>query len=149
MLMNKPMLLLTISLAAIMTVTVAPGALAYQHAGDAATTVPINDEFSLQKTEIAFSIPDDNALPWASVSGIKSNHVSDYPVILQFYKGDEPVHFAQVDTNADGSYEYKFRVMSLDSATGETVNIFEGDYAVKIFKVVPNTDSDVPIATTI
>jgi len=40
----------------------------------------------------------------------------------------------------DGSYEYKFRVRNLDSNTGEFVNIFEGDYTVKIYKVIPNTN---------
>ena len=36
--------------------------------------------------------------------------------------------------NADGSYEYKFRV--LNSENGVTSKIFDGDYSVKIFKVV-------------
>ena len=34
----------------------------------------------------------------------------------------------------DGSYEYRFRVLNSDSES--TTKIFEGDYSVKIFKVV-------------
>ena len=37
-----------------------------------------------------------------------------------------------VDEN--GNYEYKFRVMY--SENSETTNIFDGDYTVKLFKVV-------------
>jgi len=29
-------------------------------------------------------------------------------VIIQIYKGEDPVHFSQVDVKGDGSYEYKF-----------------------------------------
>ena len=49
--------------------------------------------------------------------------------------------FAQVDAKGDGSYEYKFRVRNMDSNTGEIVNVFEGDYTVKIYKVIPNTNN--------
>lgn len=147
--MKKLLLLLTISLATVMTVSIAPDTLAHPHTGDTITTIPINDELSIQKTETTFSVPHDNTLPWATVSGIESEHINDYPVIIQFYKGDDPVHFAQVDANVDGSYEYKFRVMTRDSTTGEAINIFEGDYTVKIFKVVPSIDNSVPTANTI
>ena len=64
-----------------------------------------------------------------------------YPVIIQIYQGGDPVHFAQVDVKGDGSYEYKFRVQSLDSSTGEVVKIFDGDYTVNIFRVIPNANS--------
>jgi hypothetical protein len=40
----------------------------------------------------------------------------------------------------DGSYEYKFRVKNLDHNTGEFTDIFHGEYTVKIFKVIPNTN---------
>ena len=86
------------------------------------------------------SIPQDNKLPWGTVIGAASDYVERYPVIIQMYKGEDPVHFSQVDVRGDGSYEYKFRVRSLDSNTGEVVNVFEGDYTVKIFRVIPNTN---------
>jgi len=105
------------------------------------TVTPINEEISLQKTVTTMSIPQDNKLPWGAVIGAASDYVERYPVIIQFYKGEDPVHFTQVDVKGDGSYEYKFRVRSLDSDTGEFVNIFEGDYTVKIFRVIPNTNA--------
>jgi len=63
-----------------------------------------------------------------------------YPIFIHFYQGEDPVHFAQVDAKGDGSYEYKFRVRNLNLDTGEFVNVFEGDYTVKIYKVIPNTN---------
>ena len=105
------------------------------------TVTPINEEISLQKTVTTMTVPEDNKLPWGIVKGEASEYVERYPVIIQFYKGEDPVHFSQVDVKGDGSYEYKFRVRNLDSNTGEFVNIFEGDYTVKIFRVIPNTDS--------
>lgn len=104
------------------------------------TITPINEEISLQKTVTTMSVPENNKLPWGFVNGEASEYVERFPVIIQFYKGEDPVHFAQVDVKGDGSYEYKFRVTSLDSTTGEFVNIFEGDYTVKIFRVIPNTN---------
>ncbi len=104
------------------------------------TVTAINEEISLQKTITTMSIPEDNTLPWGFVVGGASEYVERYPVIIQFYKGEEPAHVAQVDVKGDGSYEYKFRVLSLDSNTGEVVNVFEGDYTVKIFRVIPNTN---------
>ena len=101
---------------------------------------PINEKISLEKTTTTMSVPQDNKLPWGTVSGEGSDHVERYPVIIQFYKGEDPVHFAQVDVKGDGSYEYKFRVRNMDINTGEFVNIFEGDYTVKIYKVIPNTN---------
>ena len=90
------------------------------------TVTPINEEISLQKTVTTMSIPQDNKLPWGAVIGGASDYVERYPVIIQFFKGEDPVHFTQVDVKGDGSYEYKFRVRSLDSSTGEFVNVFEG-----------------------
>ena len=104
------------------------------------TITPINEEISLQKTVTTMSVPENNKLPWGFVNGEASEYVERYPVIIQFYKGEDPVHLAQVDVKGDGSYEYKFRVGSLDGTTGEFVNIFEGDYTVKIFRVIPNTN---------
>ena len=39
-----------------------------------------------------------------------------------------------MDVKGDGSYEYKFRVRAVDD--GKVTNIFEGDYEVRIFKVI-------------
>ncbi len=107
------------------------------------TITPINEKISLQKTITIMSIPQDNELPWGEVNGAASDYVERYPVIIQFYKGEDPVHVAQVDVKGDGSYEYKFRIRNLDLNTGEFVNIFEGDYTVKISRVIPNTNDQV------
>lgn len=101
---------------------------------------PINEEISLKKITTTLSIPEDNVLPWGSVRGAASDYVERYPVIIQFYKGEDPVHFAQVDVKGDGSYEYKFRVRNVDIDTGEVTNIFQGDYTVRIFKVIYNSN---------
>ncbi len=102
------------------------------------TVTPIDEKVSLQKTVTTMSIPEDNTLPWGAVKGSAFDYVERYPVIIQFYKGEDPVHVAQVDVAGDGSYEYKFRVRSVDNTTGEVVNVFEGQYTVKIFKVIHN-----------
>ena len=70
-------------------------------------------------------------LPWAAVTGMIENDINGYSVIIQIYQNNEPVHFAQTDVNDDGSYEYKFRVKSVDGNT--VINVFEGDYEVRIF----------------
>jgi len=133
-------------IASIMTVIgimMIPGDIAAETNQNSITVTPINEEISLQKTVTTMSIPQDNKLPWGAVKGAASDYVERYPVIIQFYKGEDPVHFTQVDVKGDGSYEYKFRVRNLDSNTGEFVNIFEGDYTVKIFRVIPNTNAQV------
>lgn len=104
------------------------------------TITPINEKVSLEKTTTTMNVPQDNQLPWGTVRGEASDVAERYPIIIQFYKGEDPVHFAQVDAKGDGSYEYKFRVRNTDSNTGEIVNVFEGDYTVKIYKVIPNTN---------
>ena len=104
------------------------------------TVTSINEEISLEKTITTMSIPENNKLPWGTVIGDASDVAERYPIIIQFYKGEDAVHFAQIDSKGDGSYEYKFRVRSLDSNSGEFVNIFQGDYTVKIYKVIPNTN---------
>ena len=104
------------------------------------TVTPLNEEVSLQRTVTTMNIPEDNVLPWGTVKGSASEYVERYPVIIQFYKGEDPVHFTQVDVKGDGSYEYKFRVRNLDTNSGQFVNVFEGQYTVKIFKVIPNTN---------
>ena len=94
----------------------------------------------MQRTVTTMNIPEDNVLPWGTVKGSASEYAERYPVIIQFYKGEDPVHFTQVDVKGDGSYEYKFRVRNLDTNSGQFVNVFEGQYTVKIFKVIPNTN---------
>ena len=77
----------------------------------------------------------DNILPWGFVEGKIQNHVSDYPVIIQIYDSEgDAVHFAQTNVEDDGSYEYRFRVLSIND--NQVIKIFEGDYSVKIFKVI-------------
>ena len=105
------------------------------------TVTPINEKISLQETTTTMNIPQDNKLPWGAVEGATTDYVEGFPIIIQIYKGEDPVHFSQADVNEDGSYEYKFRIRNLDLNTGEVVNIFEGDYTVKIFRVIPNTNS--------
>lgn len=109
-------------------------------AENATTVTPINDEISLKKTVIPMNIPEDNVFPWGAVRGQASEFVERYPVIIQIYKDEDPVHFAQVDVRGDGSFEYKFRIKNVDTTNGEAINLFEGQYTVNIFKVIPNND---------
>lgn len=104
--------------------------------------ISIDGNIGIEKTTLTFSVPNDNNLPWAFVEGKIANPVLDYPVIIQIYDNDDQitgndvgaVHFAQADVSEDGTYEYKFRVKDINGE--KIVNIFEGDYTVKIFKVV-------------
>ncbi|PBO84295.1 MAG: hypothetical protein COA77_10275 [Thaumarchaeota archaeon] len=98
------------------------------------TITSINDEISLETTITIMSIPKNNILPWGTVHGMITDPAERYPVIIQFFKGEDPVHIAQVDVKGDNSYEYKFRVRSVDD--GKVTNVFEGDYEVRIFKVI-------------
>jgi len=140
---TKSSIFLIASIMAVIGIMMIPGDIAAETSQNSITVTPINEEISLQKTVTTMSIPQDNKLPWGAVKGAASDYVERYPVIIQFYKGEDPVHFTQVDVKGDGSYEYKFRVRNLDSNTGEFVNIFEGDYTVKIFRVIPNTNNQV------
>ena len=107
--------------------------------GESNTTItPINEEISLKKTVIPMYIPEDNVFPWGSVRGQASENVERYPIIIQIFKGEDAVHFAQVDVKGDGSFEYKFRIRNVDLETGEITNIFQGEYTVNIFRVIPN-----------
>lgn len=103
--------------------------------------IPLDGNIGIEKTILTFSVPEDNHLPWGFVEGKIANPVLDYPVVIQIYDDDDQIigndvgaiHFAQAEVNEDGTYEYKFRV-----------NGFEGDYTVKIFKIVylfPNLSS--------
>ena len=101
---------------------------------------PINEKVSLETTTVTLSVPENNTFSWGTVNGPASDYAERYPVIIQFYKSDEAVHIAQVDVKGDGSYEYEFRVRNLDHNTGEFTDIFHGEYTVKIFRVIPNTN---------
>ena len=96
--------------------------------------IPLNGVIGLEKTQLIFHASENNSLPWAFVEGKIANPVAGYPVIIQIYKDGEAVHFAQTDVNENGNYEYKFRVLNVDS--DKTTKLFEGDYQVTIFKVV-------------
>ena len=100
---------------------------------DSNTTVISTDNgIQLTKTVVPMIISTDNTMPWGFIEGTVDNHAEGYPVIVQIYQNDEPIHFAQTDVNEDGTYEYKFRVRNIDG--DNVVNVYEGDYEVKIFK---------------
>jgi hypothetical protein len=105
------------------------------------TSSRLDEDTSLQKTVTVMNIPENNALPWGTVKGKINDPTQGHPVIIQFFKSieEDPVHVAQVDVKGDGSFEYRFRILSIDE--GQTTHFFEGDYTVKIFKVV-NTPRD-------
>ena len=101
------------------------------------TILSTNNGIQLTETVVAMSVSPDNTLPWAFVEGIVENHAEGYPVIVQIYQNGEPVHFAQTDVSDDGTYEYKFRAKNIDG--DNIVNVYEGDYEVKIFKSIQIT----------
>jgi len=102
--------------------------------------IPIDGTIGIEKTVVTLHASSDNKLPWGFVEGKITNHVSEYPVIIQIYDNEgEAIHFAQTNVEEDGSYEYRFRVLSMDN--DEMIKIFEGDYTVNIFKVVYLTGS--------
>ena len=105
------------------------------------TVIKLDDEISLEKTVTVMSIPENNTLPWGTVKGKVNDPFQGYPVIIQFFKStdEDPIHVAQVNLKGDDSFEYKFRVVSIDE--GKVTHFFEGDYTVKIFKVI-NTPRD-------
>ena len=106
---------------------------------DSTTVTPLSDEISIETVTTTMNIPKDNTLPWGAVSGNVDDPAPGYPVIIMFFKEGDPVHVAQVDVQEDKSYEYKFRVRNVDG--NNVVNVFEGDYKIKIFKIV-NTSQD-------
>jgi len=141
--MNKTNILFGSAFAAIMLVTLVPTISFADEQISETTTIPLDATTAIEKTTIQMNVPEDNTLPWAFVEGKVANHVPNYPVIIQIYDNDDQqvsgnnvgaVHFAQTQLTSDGEYEYKFRVT--DSRDNTLVNIFEGDYTVKIFKVV-------------
>ena len=139
--MNTKMSLLAMtSIIALLAIMTVPNSAVAETNQNEISVTPINEKISLETTITTLTVPEDNTLPWGTVYGVASDVAERYPVIIQFYKGDEAIHMAQIDTKGDGSYEYKFRVRNLDQSTGEFTNIFYGEYTVKIFKVIPNTN---------
>ena len=107
----------------------------YDHTHESQTEIiPLDATIGLEKTTLFFHASNDNVLPWGYVEGKIANPVSEYPVIIQMFTEGEATHFAQTNVNEDGTYEYKFRVRSVDN--GEIINAFLGDYTVVIYKVV-------------
>lgn len=101
--------------------------------------MPTDDLMAMEKQVVSMNISSDNNLPWGFVEGKVFNPVEGHPVIIQIYKGNNPVHFAQTTVNEDGTFEYKFRVRNVDG--DQVTTIYQGDYTIKIFKVV-YLDSD-------
>lgn len=108
------------------------------------TLLKLDDEISLEKTVTVMSIPENNTLPWGTIKGKVNDPSQGYPVIIQIFKSieEDPIHVAQTSLKGDDSFEYKFRVLSIDE--GNVTHFFEGDYTVKIFKVIntPRGDLD-------
>jgi len=127
----------TIVLFAGLFVLVAMIGMSPSFADSSTTVISSNDGIQLTKTVIPMHISSDNTLPWGFIEGTVENHAEGYPVILQIYQNGEAVHFAQTDVNNDGIYEYQFRVRNVDG--DNVLNIYEGDYEVKIFKSVQIT----------
>ena len=139
--MNTKMNLLAIaSIIAISGIMMVPNTAVAETNHNDISVKAINEKVSLETTITTLTVPENNTLPWGTVYGAASDVAERYPVIIQFYKESEPVHIAQVDTKGDGSFEYKFRVRNLDHNTGEFTDVFHGEYMVKIFKVIPNTN---------
>ena len=101
------------------------------------TVLSTNDGIQLTETIVTMSISSDNTLPWGFIEGNVENYAEGYPVIVQIYQNNEPVHFAQTNVTEDGTYEYIFRARNIDG--DNIVNVYEGDYEVKIFKSIQIT----------
>ncbi|MCH1607814.1 MAG: hypothetical protein L7R49_03000 [Nitrosopumilus sp.] len=137
---TKINLLLVASVITVLAIMIVPNAAIAEPNQNVINVTPINEKVSLETTITTLTVPENNTLPWGTVYGSPSDVAERYPVIIQFYKENEPVHIAQVDAKGDGSYEYKFRVTDVDHNTGEFTEIFSGKYIVKIFKVIPNNN---------
>lgn len=128
------------SVMAVLAIASLPAIVSAESNTGTVTLVPLDDQTSMEKTIIPMNIPLDNTSPWGAVTGGPSDHVEGHAVVIQFYQDRTLVHTAQIIPFDDGSYEYQFRVRNLDSTTGQYVNHFSGDYAVHIFRVVPNAN---------
>ena len=141
--MIKNTILFSSTLFILLMMTVSLDTFSFAEENTNTTISPIDATIGVEKTTLTFSVPQDNSLPWGFVEGKIENHVPQYPVIIQIFDNNElefngnnigAVHFAQTDVTQDGSYEYRFRVS--DNQDGNVINFFEGQYTVKIFKVV-------------
>ena len=151
--MNKQITVFSSTIVAIMLVSIFSNSSFAENQISQTELLPLNDSIGLEKTTLVMNVPENNHLPWGYVEGKISNPVLEYPVIIQIYDIDDyeeldvnkleevnlidqigTVHFAQTEVNDDGTYYYQFRVLGYDE--NEKKNYFEGEYIVKIFKVV-------------
>lgn len=152
--MNKQITVFSSTIAAILLVSMLSSTSSAEDQFSQTNLLPLNDSIGLEKTTLVMNVPENNHLPWGYVEGKIANPVLDYPVIIQIYDIDEydelnlanfenielvevengAIHFAQINVNDDGTYHHQFRVLGYD-ANGEK-NYLEGNYIVKIFKVV-------------
>ena len=151
--MNKQITVFSSTIVAIMLVSILSNSSFAENQISQTELLPLNDSIGLEKTTLVMNVPENNHLPWGYVEGKISNPVLEYPVIIQIYDVDDyeeldvnkleeanlidqigAVHFAQTEVNDDGTYHHQFRVLGYD-ANGDK-NYLEGDYIVKIFKVV-------------
>jgi len=151
--MNKQITVFSSTIVAIMLVSIFLNSSFAENQISQTELLPLNDSIGLEKTTLVMNVPENNHLPWGYVEGKISNPVLEYPVIIQIYDIDDykefdlanfedknlvneigTVHFAQTDVNDDGTYHHQFRVLGYD-ANGDK-NYLEGDYIIKIFKVV-------------
>ena len=151
--MNKQITVFTSTIMAIMLVSIISNSSFAENQISQTELLPLNDSIGLEKTTLVMNVPENNHLPWGYVEGKISDPVLEYPVIIQIYDIDDykeldlanfedknlvneigTVHFAQTDVNDDGTYQHQFRVLGYD--TNGDKNYLEGDYIVKIFKVV-------------
>ena len=127
--MKSSVIIFSVLLALMSTIMITP-----TFADQTSRILSIDGDIALVQTTIPMNIPSDNVLRWGLVEGVFENHVSGFPVIIQIYQNDEAIHFAQTNVEDNGSYEYKFRVRNIDG--DKVINVFEGDYEVRIFKTV-------------
>ncbi len=151
--MNKQITVFSSTIMAIMLVSIFSNSSFAENQISQTELLPLNESIGLEKTTLVMNVPENNHLPWGYVEGKISNPVLEYPVIIQIYDIDDykeldlanfedknivneigAVHFAQTDISDDGTYHHQFRVLGYD-ANGDK-NYLEGNYVVKIFKVV-------------
>ena len=151
--MNKQITVFSTTIVAIMLISILSNSSFAENQISETELLPLNDSIGLEKTTLVMNVPENNHLPWGYVEGKIAHPVLEYPVIIQIYDIDDydeininelqktnltdeigAVHFAQTDVSNDGIYHHQFRVLGYDEDGNK--NYFEGDYVVKIFKVV-------------
>lgn len=100
------------------------------------TITKLNDQSSVKTIITTLHIPKNNTFPFGLIKGNIANPTEGYPVILQIFKSLEegPIHIAQIDLEEDNTFEYSFRILSIDD--GITTHHYQGDYLVKIIQVI-------------